>query len=75
MGYRIHEMPEDWVGVSNEIAADEDDVGIYRAADIVPVLAAAWEQMAEEHRSRALVITICGDATNYMQLGYFRKTS
>lgn len=71
MGYRIEEMPKNWVGVGERIAAHEENVSLFPAAQTVEQMHAAWSEVPEEHRARACVIAIFGDATNYLQIGYF----
>lgn len=73
MGYRIGEVPPNWVGVSQSIAAFEDpDSTFFPGEEMTRLLSEGWAKVPEEYRARAVVITIYGDATNYMQLGYFK---
>lgn len=72
MGYRMEQMPPDWVGVGAVVPACDDDVRLYPGGALLAAFGKAWEKFPDEHRDRAVVITLMGDDSNYLQLGYFK---
>lgn len=67
--------PANWVELGHSVDASEEATDLFSGAELVRALQAAREGAPESQRDRLVVRLVLNDATNTLEIGYFREAA